>query len=277
MSILVGTCNWSDHTNFYPPGLKPGDRLGYYARHFPVVEVDSTFYRLQPAHYFARWAERTPPGFAFNVKAYRELTWHDREKEPEASTFEEFTRTLQPLRDAGKLRAVHFQFPPWYVCSPKNRDYILTARDFFPEDTFAVEFRHRSWLTPENREATLGLLRDNQLTYTVVDEPQIGSGSVPPVVAVTNPDLAIVRFHGRNRETWYKRGETSGDRFDYLYKQEELAEWLPAVRQMAAQAKEVHLLMNNNHADYAVRNARDILALLGQQPPLQEDLFSRRR
>ena len=271
--ILVGTCNWSDHANFYPQGLRPSDRLSYYARHFPLVEVDSTFYRIQPAHYFARWAERTPPGFVFNVKAYRELTWHDREKAPEASTFETFTQTLQPLRAAGKLRAVHFQFPPWYVCTPQNRDYILAARDFFPDDTFAVEFRHRSWLTDENRQATLDFLRDNHVTYTVVDAPQVGSGTVPPVVAVTNPDLAMVRFHGRNKETWYRKGETSGDRFNYLYSREELSEWLPAVRQMASEADEVHLLMNNNRADYAVRNARDFMALLGQQMPPPDDLF----
>lgn len=262
-AILVGTCNWSDHADFYPPGLKPGDRLSYYARHFPIVEVDSTFYRIQPATYFARWADRTPRDFVFNVKAYRELTWHDREKPPEASTFETFTQTLQPLRDAGKLRAVHFQFPPWFVCTPENRDYILTAREFFPGDQLAVEFRHRSWLTPEHQEATLDLLRENRLTYVVVDEPQIGSGSVPPVVAVTNPDLAIVRFHGRNRATWYKKGPTSGDRFDYLYSREELSEWLPSLRQMAEQTKETHLLMNNNRANYAVVNAKDLMALLG--------------
>lgn len=270
--ILVGTCNWADHTDFYPPGLKPTDRLSYYARHFPIVEVDSTFYRIQPAKSFAGWAAKTPPHFVFNVKAYRELTWHDREKAPEAATFEAFTQTLQPLRDAGKLRCVHFQFPPWYALSRENQEYILTAREFFPDDTFGVEFRNRSWLTEENRGTTLDFLRANRITYTVVDEPQIGSGSVPTVVSVTNPDLAIVRFHGRNRATWYKKGETSGDRFNYLYSREELAEWVDPIREMAEQASEVHVLMNNNHANYAVRNGEDVMSLLGLGSDWEPDL-----
>ena len=273
--ILVGTCNWSDHTDFYPPKLKPTDRLAYYARRFPIVEVDSTFYRIPPATYFARWAANTPDDFVFNVKAYRELTWHDRERAPEAATFETFGRTLQPLRDAGKLRCVHFQFPPWYKRSAENRDYILTAREFFPADTFGVEFRHRSWLDPEGRDETLRFLRENEIVHTVVDEPQIGSGSVPTVVAVTNPDLAIVRFHGRNAATWYKKGETSGDRFNYRYSRQELQEWLPALRELADASSEVHVLMNNNHANYAVVNAQDVMDLLGIAPPrpVQADLF----
>ena len=83
----------------------------------------------------------------------------------------------------------------------------------------------------------------------MVDAPQVGSGTVPKVVAVTSPELSIVRFHGRNTATWYKKADTTGQRFDYLYTQAELAEWLPAVREAASQAREVHVLMNNNRAD----------------------------
>lgn len=268
--LLVGTCNWSDHEDFYPPGTKPTDRLVYYARHFRVVEIDSTFYAIQPARNFERWARVTPDDFVFNVKAYRELTGHDREKEPEAKTFEVFHQAIQPLRDAGKLRAVHFQFPPWFVESERNREYILTARALFPEDTFAVEFRHRSWFAPEHRAETLDFLRRNGLVHVMVDAPQVGSGTVPKVVAVTSPELSIIRFHGRNTATWYKKADTTGQRFDYLYTRAELAEWLPAAREAASQAREVHVLMNNNRANYAVRNARDFADLLGQQPPIAE-------
>lgn len=263
-NILVGTCNWADHTDFYPPKLKPTDRLSYYARHFPVVEVDSTYYGLQPARNFARWAERTPPGFVFDVKAYRELTWHDRAKEPSADTFEIFAESIRPLQEAGKLRALLFQFPPWFVQSERNAAYLAGCSAFFPGQLLAVEFRHRSWFAPENREDTLRLLRDNQLVHVMVDEPQLGSGSVPPVIAVTNPALAIARFHGRNRRTWYAKGETSGDRFNYLYAPTELQEWLPALTDVARQANEVHVLLNNNRANYAVHNAKDFQILLGQ-------------
>lgn len=262
--IRVGTCNWSDHTDFYPSGLKANERLAYYARHFSLVEVDSTFYHLLPASNFARWAERTPSDFVFDVKAYRELTWHDRGKEPSADTFERFAASLRPLQDAGKLRAVLFQFPPWFVDQPKNRGYLSTCQEFFPGQTLAVEFRHRSWLTAENRDDTLAFLREHRFVHVMVDEPQVGSGSVPSVVAATNPALAIARFHGRNHQTWYARVETTGERFNYLYQPSELGEWLPALEDVAAQTTEVHVLLNNNRANYAVRNAKDFQMLLGQ-------------
>jgi uncharacterized protein YecE (DUF72 family) len=273
-TVLVGTCNWSDHTDFYPPGMKPTDRLPFYARYFPIVEIDSTFYHLQPARNFERWAMVTPPDFVFNVKAYRELTWHDREKQPEDSTFRAFDQALQPLRDAGKLKAVHFQFPPWFTAREENAEYIAHARSYFPKDRFAVEFRHKSWFTGEQTERTLELMKQNDAAHVIVDAPQIGSGTVPAVLAVTDPSLAIVRFHGRNRATWYRPAKTTGDRFDYLYSQQELAEWVPDIRKLGEQAQEVHLMLNNNHADYAVQNARDLMTLLELPHPTPDDLFA---
>ncbi len=275
-NVLVGTCNWSDHQGYYPPGLKSTERIAYYARHFPVVEVDSTYYSLQPRRNFEAWCARTPEGFLFNVKAYRELTQHDRTPEgqvetPRAETFEKFSYSLEPMRECGKLKAVHFQFPPWFRFSDANFEYIATCREFLPDDLLAVEFRHRSWLEGERAERTLGFLREHELSYVMVDEPQVGSGSVPPTVAVTNPELAIVRFHGRNAETWYKKGlKGSTERFKYLYSKEELAEWMPAVESVREQAKEVHLLLNNNYGNYAVRNAVDLMELLGQPAPQLE-------
>ena len=272
--VLVGTCNWSDHEDFYPKGLKSTERLRYYARFFSIVEVDSTFYRLQSARNFARWAEMTPDDFVFNVKAYRELTFHDRidnvPKEPDASTFESFNESVEPLRQANKLGVIHFQFPPWFRNTQENRDFILSARDFFPKDRFGVEFRHRSWLEPESADATLDFLRQAEIIFTAVDEPQLGSGSVPPVVGATNPEIAIVRFHGRNSQTWYKKTEKTSDRFNYLYSQEELAEWVEPIRELSSSARIVHALMNNNHGNYAVRNAFDIAQLLGDMAALPE-------
>jgi uncharacterized protein YecE (DUF72 family) len=271
-NVLVGTSNWSDHQGFYPPGTKPAERITYYAQHFPVVSVDSTYYTLQPRRNFERWCERTPEGFVFDVKAYRELTQHDRDERgrvetPRAETFEKFSYSVQPMRECGKLRAVQFQFPPWFRLSDPSFEYIETVREFFPDDLLAVEFRHRSWLDDENAERTLEFLRAHELAFVMVDEPQLGSGTVPPVVGVTNPDLAIVRFHGRNAETWYKKTASSTERFKYLYTQEELAEWLPAIERVRTEAKEVHLMLNNNYGNYAVRNAVDLMDLLGQPAP----------
>jgi uncharacterized protein YecE (DUF72 family) len=279
--ILVGTCNWADHDPFYPKGMKPVERLGFYSKFFPIVEIDSTFYGLMPDKTFKAWVERTPDDFTFNVKAYRTLTRHDAKftpgkvhddkdpgLDPADDDFKTFNASLQPMRESGKLRAVLFQFPPWMKASPRNHDYLATIREYMKDDLVAVEFRHRSWLDGEERERTFEVLRNLGFVYTAVDQPQIGSGSIPPVYAVTNPMLAIVRFHGRNYKTWYVRdAKSSRERFDYLYKPEELEEWLGPTRQMAVESEEIHLLMNNNAQNYAVLNARDMMRLLGQTPP----------
>ncbi len=274
--VLVGTCNWADHQGYYPSGLKSTERISYYARHFSVVEVDSTYYSLQPRRNFEAWCARTPEGFLFNVKAFRELTQHNRTpsgevETPRVESFQKFSYSLDPMRECGKLRVVHFQFPPWFRRSQQNLEYIQTCRELMPDDLLAVEFRHRSWMEGEHADETLAFLRERHLAYVMVDEPQVGSGSVPPTVAVTNPDLAIVRFHGRNAETWYKKGlKSSTERFKYLYTQQELAEWIPAVERVQQEAREVHLLLNNNYGNYAVRNAVDLLELLGQPAPQLE-------
>jgi uncharacterized protein YecE (DUF72 family) len=260
-NIRIGTCNWSDHQNFYPAGLPPGDRLAFYARFFDIVEIDSTYYHLMPARNFDRWASITPPDFVFDVKAFRQLTKHDRDTEPEAATFETFGRSIDPLRQSGKLRAILFQFPPWFTATDENRDYLASLQEFFPDDTVAVEFRHRSWLEDDEAPRTLELLRENGLAYAMVDEPQIGSGSVPPIQAVTSPEVAIARFHGRNYQTWYKKVQSTGERFNYLYTREELAPWAESLRELAPQTREVHVLLNNNANNYAVLNARDFMAL----------------
>ncbi len=269
-TILVGTCNWSDHLGFYPSGVKPGDRLAYYARFFPIVEVDSTFYALQNERNFARWADATPDDFVFNVKAYKALTLHERDAQgqtvpPTREMVERFSGSIEPLRAAGKLRALHFQFPPWFVASDRNRTYLSRVREMFPDDLLAVEFRHRSWLTPQEHDRTFAALRSLQIVYTIVDEPQGESNSVPPIVAVTNPALAIVRFHGRNQETWNKPGlKGSQERFNYRYTTDELRGWLPDVRATASETNAVYLLFNNNAGNHAVVNSLEMRDLLGQ-------------
>lgn len=268
--ILVGTCSWSQHTDFYPPGLPKIQQISYYARQFPIVEVDSSFYALVAERNYALWAERTPPDFRFDVKPYRQLTWHDRATPPDDEIFSMFRQSLQPLRDAGKLSAVTFQFPPWFTYRPSNLDYLARCREGLPDDRLSVEFRHRSWLDHDRVSDLLELLSEYRLAFTVVDEPRLGSGSVPMVLAVTAPELAIVRFHGRNYQTWYHKGETSAARFDYLYSDDELRDWTPNAYELARDAEEVHLLFNNNRANYAVVNARSLTAILQEAAPDQE-------
>ncbi|MBV8194577.1 MAG: DUF72 domain-containing protein, partial [Candidatus Dormibacteraeota bacterium] len=274
-SILVGTCNWADHQDFYPAGLeRPGrtrDRLAYYARYFPIVEIDTTFYGIPKPQVAEGWVARTPDDFVFNIKAYRSLTGHERDgrvvRPPTADEERDFAAALQPLRESGKLRAVHYQFPPWFTNRPGSRDLLLTARERHPDDILAVEFRHRSWFERGAWDHTEELLRELDCVYVGVDAPQIGSGTSPPLLAITSPRLCIARFHGRNQRTWYRRGETSADRFDYLYRPDELAEWVPAIQAAAEQGVPVHALMNNNRSNYAVVNAFEIAALLGARLP----------
>jgi uncharacterized protein YecE (DUF72 family) len=267
--VYVGTSSWADHTPFYPQGLPKNQQISFYAGVFPIVEINSTYYRMMPERNFRLWAERTPPGFVFDVKPYKQLTWHDRKNPPEDEVTEAFRATLQPLRDAGKLGAVHFQFPPWFVHKPGNVDYIRHLRDSFAGDRVGVEFRHRSWLAGDHVPDLVAILREAAVALTVVDEPQIGSGSVPTVLEVTDPELCIVRFHGRNRQTWYKKVKRTADRFDYLYGDEELEGWLPNVARLAEGAQELHLLFNNNRADYAVRNASSLTKMLASLSGLE--------
>lgn len=275
--IRVGTCSWTDHKPFYPPLYERAGgqsaRLAYYSHFFSLVEVDSTYYALQPARNLERWAAQTPPDFRFNVKAYGELTWHHRTSErrviePAIETHRRFSQMVQPLRTSGKLAALHFQFAPWFDTSDAHRDYLQQLRDLYPDDQLAVEFRNRSWYSPQCWETIRSDLATLGFVYVVVDEPQVGRSSAPPVIAATSSQLAIFRFHGRNRATWYiKEATSSGDRFDYLYDRSELEGWVPAIQQISHQVAETHVLLNNNRSNYAVINAFDFLQLLGLPMP----------
>jgi uncharacterized protein YecE (DUF72 family) len=291
--ILVGISSWTEPTliksgSFYPPGANTAEeRLRFYASKFPIVEVDSTFYGLPNPKTAQLWVERTPRDFIFDAKAYALLTQHPapaarlpkelREKlsdkdanlyfkdlgpKEKESLWDSFREGLQPLQDAGKLGAVLFQFPKWFLPSPASYRFMEDLREWLPDFRIAIEFRQVAWMKEERRDRVLQFLKDRGLTYVAVDEPQGFSSSVPPVAATTAP-LGIVRFHGRNRETWEKKGISTAEKFKYLYERRELEEWVPRLRQMAEEAQEVHAIMNNCYSDYAVRNAEDLTRLLG--------------
>jgi uncharacterized protein YecE (DUF72 family) len=296
-NIRVGTASWTEKTllasrTFYPPAANTAERrLRYYARHFPVVEVDATYYALPSAENARAWAERTPADFAFGVKAYAALTQHPIEparlakdlqaelgsdalkkrtvypRELPAPVLEElwrrFDAALAPLRDAGKLGYLLFQMPKWFPPTRESHAYLETLAGRFAESRIAVEFRQAGWMTEERRARTLDFLRRHGLVYVAVDEPQGTRSSVPAVAEPTSDDLAVVRFHGRKRATWDKPGVSTIERFGYLYRPDELAEWVPRLHALARGTREVHVLMNNCHRDYAVQNAKELAGLLG--------------
>jgi uncharacterized protein YecE (DUF72 family) len=266
--IRVGTAAWSDHEEFYPKGTKPSDRITYYAKHFPVVEVNSSYYHIMPARNYAGWVEKTPDDFKFNVKAFGVLTGHRRDEEATREVFDAFRDSYAPMRESGKLGAVLFGFPPWFDATDANKEVIARCVEHMADDPILVEFRNKTWLTGKQKTAeTLEFLQGLGLSYVTVDAPQVGSGTAPLVPAVTNARLAYLRMHGRNKETWYKRVETTGERFNYLYKQSEIDELAGVASELAQKAHELHVIFNNNMQNYAVTNARmmiDALGLTGQ-------------
>jgi uncharacterized protein YecE (DUF72 family) len=273
-SIRVGTCSWADEslTKFwYPKQVKTGeDRLRYYAERFDTVEANSTYYRLPDQHMAELWAERTPPGFTMHVKAFGVMTRHpvkveqlptdlrdvptdargrvDRPpREFRAEVFRRFREALEPLRSADKLGGILMQFPPYVVYKDRSLEYIEWAQEQLGGDEMLVEFRHASWLDDENRAATLAFLEERGLSYVIVDAPPVeGRNALPTVAAATSP-TAYVRFHGRNVSTWNKRGGSAAERFDYLYSEKELAEWVPTLGQLAEKAENVYAMFNNNN------------------------------
>jgi uncharacterized protein YecE (DUF72 family) len=148
--------------------------------------------------------------------------------------------------------------------SNESRDAIAEAKERLGDIDLAVEFRHNSWLNEKNVDRTVAFLEKHGITLVMVDEPQGMRSSLPPMVAVTTPSLAVVRFHGRRTETWEQSGIPVVERFRYLYDGQELGEWVPKVRQAAGQVRDLHLLMNNCYANYGTTNAREIASLLSR-------------
>ncbi len=293
--ILIGTCSWTDPTlvrsgRFYPAEARSAEaRLRFYATQFRLVEVDSSYYSLPVEQTAALWVRRTGPGFVFNVKAFRLLTMHPtppsalprdiRESLPaglrgKASLYQRdlpgdvidqiwrrFESALLPLDSAGKLGTVLFQFPPWYLPGEEQRAYIRSCRERLPQYRIAVEFRHGSWVSEKNAERTFAFLREHNLPYVCVDQPQGFGSSMPPVAQATS-DISLVRFHGRNRLTWEKPGLTTAERFNYLYTEDELTDWAPRIRELAERTRQCHVLFNNCHEDQGVINARQMKLIL---------------
>jgi uncharacterized protein YecE (DUF72 family) len=301
-NILIGTASWTDKSliasrRFYPPKVNtPEERLRYYASQFPLVEVDSSYYALPKPEVAELWAKRTPPDFTFNIKAFRLFTGHqtspaalptdiaeafgpvekknlyykDLPRELTDEMWRQYREGIEPLRRSGKLAVVHFQFAPWVAFHPKNREHIEECQRQLPGYQLAIEFRNRSWFEGKHAAVTLAFERERNLVNTIVDEPQGTANTIPAVWEVTNPALAIVRLHGRNHETWSKKGlASSAERFNYDYGDDELAELGEKIE--AIPAATVHVVLNNNYEDQGQRNARTLMGLLGRSPVTNAD------
>lgn len=295
--VRVGTASWTDPTMtaagvFYPAEARDArTRLAYYASRFSLVEVDATYYALPSLRVVSAWAERTPDHFVFDVKAHALMTGHATsvtrlprdlrdalparlQRAPAVRTDElppelvdevwrRFTSALAPLHDAGKLGALLLQMPRTFHASAANECSLERLRERAGSLGCAVEFRHASWLDGDTRRMrTLDQLRAHDLAFVMVDAPPGFATSMPAITAVTSDRLAVVRLHGRRRETWERPVSVVSERYRYLYDATELAGWVPRIIDVAQRTQGVHVIMNNCHANYATSNADEITALL---------------
>jgi uncharacterized protein YecE (DUF72 family) len=280
--VRIGTCSWADEAltkHWYPPGTPARERLPYYAERFSTVEVDSTYYSIPDERTVTGWAERTPEDFVMHVKAFGVLTRHpvkleqlppdlrdgmpvdargrvDRPKrEQRAAVFERFHEALEPLRAAGKLGGILFQLPQYVTFKPYSFDYLEWAQEQLGGDLMLVEFRHRSWLEDENRAETLRFLEDRGMAYVTVDAPKTDAKNLIPTVVANTAPVAYVRFHGRNAATWNARGGGAATRFDWMYSEDELREWVSPLNELSARSEEAYAFFNNNNQNDGVAQA----------------------
>ncbi len=295
MAILIGSASWADRGliacgRFYPRGVSSAEaRLRHYAEQFPIVEVDSSYYSMPSVRNSELWAARTPDDFVMNVKAFRLLTNHQtdpaslpvdlqmalgprvprplyyRQVPPEIrdEMWRRFKDALAPLKAAGKLGAAVFQFPPWLINNRDGRAHVAHCVERMEGHRVAIEFRHPSWFQENCRAATLDFERQLGAINIVVDAPQGLDNSVHAVWEPTDDTLAVVRMHGRNAESWTPRtlGPRAG-RFNYEYDEREMAEIAAKIVRLAQRVKDVHVVLNTNHEDQGVRNARRLIAAL---------------
>jgi uncharacterized protein YecE (DUF72 family) len=299
VEFRVGTASWTDPTLvnsdlFYPPSVRSAEeRLRFYAEQFNTVEVDSAYYALPAERNAKLWTERTPDGFVFNIKPFALMTQHPAEmsrlpkqlremvpaeersnrqltrpsKQVVDMAFQMFWSAMTPLREAGKLGMVAFQFPPYFVPKPANLDYLARLPERLPGASIAIEFRHPSWVRDEARRTdTMNFLRSHGLFYTSIDAPE--DSSIVPSLFEATGDQVYIRFHGKNRENWFKRNITAAERFKYLYSEREpqsLAKGFGNLEQQGV--KRVYAIFNNCYQNFGIMNPTTMAAILrGQEP-----------
>jgi uncharacterized protein YecE (DUF72 family) len=291
--LRIGTSGWnypggSGTWNgiFYPPSrgrAKTFDELSFYAEHFNTVEVNSTFYGQPRADVSRAWAERTPSGFEFAVKLYQKFTHPKMYKQqfartagkprplagdvlldaltkPNESDLDDFKRGVEPLAVAGKLGPLLAQFPPSFKNQPASVDYLRWLLQSFSDYVLAVELRHRSW--SDALGPTLSILDAHGAAFVQIDEPKfkvsIAQNQLPNVST-----FYYMRLHGRNAAKWWSH-DKSEDRYDYLYSEGELEEFVATIDAARSIVKKAYLYTNNHFSAKSVANAAMIKKQLGE-------------
>ena len=264
--VFVGTCGFSYRDwvgPFYPLGMKAPDMLGFYARTFGAVEIDSTYYAIPKPALFESMDRRTPDDFRFTVKAPGSITHAPEALDTEAfdSMFDSdasaFRECLKPLVASGKLGAVLLQFPHAFRPGREAAGRLEAMRERWPDMPLVAEFRHRDWQSGEAIE----FLRRMRIGWCNVDEPRFATLMRPSAEAISR--VGYFRFHGRNAAQWWAQDREPGARYDYLYSTDELVDWLPRIADVESVAQETYVFFNNHRLGKAARNALEISEMLG--------------
>ena len=299
----MGTASWSDPgfvERWYPKKLPAGERLPWYAQHFELVEVNSTFYSVPEPRMVERWCAATPTDFTFDLKLHQLFSFHstpakllppDLQKRAEMDARENvtstpdlqeallktFLRATSILRKAGKLGVLLLQLSPAFSPRKHELNELEPLIEMLNGYELAIEFRNRNWAVGDQLQSTTGFVRKHAAIFVNVDAPASDHFTVMPsdVEEVTNPNVAYLRLHGRNAKA-YITGKTVAARFDYDYNEKEIAEVAERSRKLEREAREVHAIFNNNNLDYAPRAALRLRKALGQiirTPPETPELF----
>jgi uncharacterized protein YecE (DUF72 family) len=253
--LYLGTSGFSYNDwvgEFYPRGLSRRDWLGYYAREFNALELNSTYYAIPKPSVLEAMIHKTGEGFLFSVKANQEMT-HQRQQDNKV--FTAFVNMLQPFINAGKLGCVLAQFPFSFGASRPNFYYLALFREWLKDIPLVVEFRNVQWLKPE----VFDWLRKHNLGFCCVDEPQLPK-LLPPLAEVTS-DIGYVRFHGRNVAKWWQH-QHAYERYDYTYSAEELREWLSRIGKLNSLAEKTFIFANNHWRGQSVSTIRQLRMML---------------
>jgi uncharacterized protein YecE (DUF72 family) len=296
--ILVGTASWSDPgfvERWYPKKMPASERLGWYAQHFELVEVNSTFYSVPELRMVERWCAATPDDFTFDVKLHQLFSFHStpakllppdlqRRAETDAkgkvkstldlqgALLKDFLRSTSVLRDAGKLGVLLLQLSPAFSPRKHQLSELEPLIGMLSEHDLAIEFRNRNWAIGDQLESTIDFLRRHRVIFVNVDAPASDHFTVMPsnVNEVTTPKAAYLRLHGRNEKA-YITGKTVAARFDYDYSDKEIAEVANRSKKLAEEARDAHVIFNNNNLDYAPRAALRLRKALGQLIPARAE------
>ncbi len=255
--IYVGTSGYSYKDwkgNFYPEKIANGEMLSFYSEQYNFTEINSTYYKMPSYFVFKNLNEKTPEDFIFSIKAFGGFT-HSRDSKKEDAL--KFIEAIKPVKENGKLGCIVFQFPYSFHNTLANQSYLEGIREMFMDDKIVFEFRNSLW----TRQETMAFLLQRNIGWVCVDEPDI-KGLIRPAVAATS-DIGYVRFHGRNKEKWYNHNEAY-ERYDYLYSEEELIEWISRINFIEKHTKTTFVAFNNHFRAQGAKNASMLKRLLGE-------------